>query len=180
MSEMPVREAMKSDLVTVNRGETMDKVARLMTQWNVTAVVVIDGSKPVGVVTEKDVLSQLVAEDKRPSKVRVQDIMSSPVITISGEETVSDALDKMMQFDVSQLPVLDGNDLVGIISKGDVSSAKEKAYHSYEPVEDYKSEEDYPGPAICEICGQHNVHLREVNGRYVCDDCANIAETDSL
>ncbi len=180
MSEMPVREAMKSDLVTVNRGETMDKVARLMTQWNVDVVVVIEGGKPVGLVTGKDILTQLVAEDKKPSKVRVQDIMSSPLITVSGDETVSDALDKMMEFDVSQLPVLDGNDLIGIISKEDISTAKEKSYRLYEPVEEYRSEEDYPGPAICEICGQHNVHLREVNGRYVCDDCANIAETDNF
>ncbi len=182
MSEIPVRDAMKSDLLTVNRSETMDKVARLMTQWNIPAVIVIDGTKPIGMVTEKDVLEQLVAEDRKPSKVHAEDIMSSPLVTIGPEETMSEALDKMIQFDVSRLPVVEGTELIGIVSKADLSNAKERGYSSYEPLEDEKyDEEDYPyGPAICEICGQHNTHLRVVNGRYVCDDCANIAQMDTL
>ena len=178
---MPVRDAMRSDIITASQGETLNKVARLMTQWNVTLVIVTDGEKPLGLVTEKDILGQVVAEDLKPSKVKVEDVMVSPIITISAEETVSDALDKMMEFDVSRLPVMDGNDLVGIVTKGDISNAKERAYHSFESPDDKEDEEEYPfGPAICEICGQHNTHLRVVNGRYVCDDCSNIAEMDTF
>jgi len=178
---MPVRDAMRSDIVTATQGETIDKVARLMTQWKVNAVVVTDGSKPIGLITEKDVLGQVVAEDHKPSKVRAEEIMSSPIITISADETLSDALDKMMEFDVSRLPVLDGNDMVGIVSKNDISDAKERSYRPFEDFEGGGTEEDFPyGPAICEICGQHNTHLRLVNGRYVCDDCANIAEMDNF
>ena len=181
MSGMPIREAMKSDIITVSRRETMDKVARLMTQWNVTFVVVLDGNKPVGVITEKDVLGELVARDRKPSEVRVEEIMSSPVISISADETVSDALDKMMEYDVRRLPVVDGGDLVGLISRSDISDAKEKAFRAYETTAQEGEEEEYPyGPAVCEICGQHSTHLRVVNGRYVCDDCANIAEMDFL
>ncbi len=182
MPEMPVRDAMRSDIISASHDETMNKVARLMSQWKVTVVVVTDGSKPIGLITEKDVVGQVVAEDLKPSKIRAEDIMSSPVITISADETVSDALDKMMQFDVGTLPVMDGNDMVGIISKSDISNAKERAYQSFEHAETEEGEEEeYPfGPAICEICGQHNTHLRVVNGRYVCDDCSNIAEMDSF
>jgi hypothetical protein len=76
---------------------------------------------------------------------------------------------------------MDGNDVVGIISKTDISNAKERAYRSFESSGDLEEEEEYPfGPAICEICGQHNTHLRLVNGRYVCDDCSNIAEMDTF
>lgn len=181
MPEMPVRDAMRSDIITASQGETLNKVARLMTQWAVTLVIVTDGEKPLGLVTEKDILGQVVAEDIKPSKVKVEDIMVSPIITISAEESVSDALDKMMEFDVSRLPVMDGNDVVGIISKADISNAKERAYRSFESAGEVEDEEEYPyGPAICEICGQHNTHLRLVNGRYVCDDCSNIAEMDTF
>lgn len=181
MPEMPVKDAMRSDIITTSQGETMDKVARLMTQWNVTAVVVTDGSKPMGLITEKDILGQVVAEDRKPSKIHAEDIMSSPIITIAADETVSDALDKMMQFDVGRLPVLEGNDMVGIISKTDISNAKERTYPSYGSMDSDPVEEEYPyGPAICEICGQHNTHLRLVNGRYICDDCTNISEMDSF
>ena len=181
MPEMPVREAMRSDIITAKQGDTLEKIARLMTQWKVGVVVVTDGDKPIGLITEKDIMGQVVAEDLKPSKVHVEDIMSSPVITISSEDTVSDALDKMMQFDVSRLPVLEGNDMVGIISKADISMAKERAYQAFEAMTPEKEEEEFPyGPAICEICGQHNTHLRVVNGRYVCDDCANIAEMDTF
>jgi CBS domain-containing protein len=177
---MPVRDAMRSDIITADQDETMDKVARLMAQWKVTVLVVTDASKPVGVITEKDILAQLVAEDLKPSDVQAEDIMSSPIITISGDETVSDALDRMMEFDVSRLPVMDGSDMVGIISKPDISNAKERSFQSFDG-EDENSGEEFPyGPAICEICGQHNTHLRVVNGRYVCDDCTNIAEIDTL
>jgi CBS domain-containing protein len=93
---------MRSDIITADQDETMDKVARLMAQWKVTVLVVTDASKPVGVITEKDILAQLVAEDLKPSDVQAEDIMSSPIITISGDETVSDALDRMMEFDVSR------------------------------------------------------------------------------
>lgn len=181
MPEMPVREAMRSDIITATQRDTMNKVARLMDQWRVTAVVVIDGNKPVGLITERDIMGQLVAEDLRPSKVKAEDLMSSPVITISADESVSEALDKMMQFDVSRLPVVDGNDMIGIVSKNDISNAKERSYQSFDAVEPEPEVEEYPfGPAICEICGQHNTHLRLVNGRYVCDDCANIAEADTF
>jgi CBS domain-containing protein len=181
MPEMPVREAMRSDIITAKQGDTLNKVARLMTQWKVGVVVVIDGDKPIGLITEKDIMGQVVAEDLKPSNVHVEDIMSSPVITVSSEDSITDAFDRMMEYDVSRLPVMDGGDMVGIISKTDISNAKERAYQSFEALPVGQKEEEFPyGPAICEICGQHNTHLRVVNGRYVCDDCANIAEMDTF
>jgi CBS domain-containing protein len=180
MPEMPVREAMKSDIITASGDETMDKIARLMTQWKVAAVIITDGKKPIGLITEKDIIRELVAKDGSPSKIKAEDLMSSPVQTISADESISDALDKMMEYDVSRLPVTDSGDMVGIVSKPDLSEAKERSLDAYEPFEEGGTEEFPYGPAICEICGQHNTHLRLVNGRYVCDDCANIAEMDGF
>ena len=89
MPEMPVRYAMRSDIITASQGETLNKVARLMTQWNVALVIVTDGEKPLGLVTEKDILGQVVAEDLKPSKVKVEDVMVSPIIMISNRNPQS-------------------------------------------------------------------------------------------
>ncbi len=180
MPEMPVREAMKSDIKTANDDETVDKIARLMTQWKVEAVVITDGSKPVGLITGKDIIREVVAKDRKPSTMKAEEMMSTPLLTVSAEDSLSDALNRMMEYDVNKLPVTDRGDMVGIVSRSDLSEAKERSLETFEPLEEGETEE-YPfGPAICEICGQHNTHLRLVNGRYVCDDCSSLAEMDAF
>jgi CBS domain-containing protein len=71
---------------------------------------------PVGIVTEKDIIFRVVAQNKGPFKVTLKDIMSSPIITIDSDKSVKDALTLLKQKGINRLPVVNEGILVGLVT----------------------------------------------------------------
>jgi len=77
---MRVKDVAKSPVVTVDSDATVTEAARLMAEKNISGVIVTERNRPVGVVTERDILKKVAAAAASPSSVRVGDIMSQPLI----------------------------------------------------------------------------------------------------
>ena len=104
--------------LTVAPDVTVHAAARAMTDRNVSAAAVTESDRLVGIITERDVLRQVVAEGLDPAGVRVADVMSSPAISVSLRTSVADAAEIMRDNHIRHLTVLgvDGK-VVGILAQ---------------------------------------------------------------
>lgn len=100
---------------------TVRDIATLMRSWKVGSVIIIEDGRPVGIVTERDFVEKVVAEDRRPSEVRALDIMSRPLVTVGPKESVADAGRKMAQLRLRRLPVVVGDQLIGMLTENDIT-----------------------------------------------------------
>ena len=97
-----------------------DAVAE-MNRHRIGAMVVLDGRRLVGIFTERDVLRRVVGANLDPRRALVADVMSTGVLTISPEATIEQTMNIFTEKRLRHLPVINGGELVGVISIGDIT-----------------------------------------------------------
>ena len=113
-----VRELMTTDVITIDVQATVLEAAILMHKQDVGDLVVMDGVKAQGIVTERDLVRRVMAQ-KKSLDTKVCDIMSSPLITIEDDASLRKAARKMVKYRIRRLPVTKENVLVGIVATSD-------------------------------------------------------------
>ncbi len=180
-SDIPVKEVMTREVCTIRKSDSVHTLAKRMVEYGVGSAVVIENGKPIGIVTEKDLISKVVARNKTPSKVKIEEIMSHPLIKITPQTSLREAARLMIKRGIRRLPVIDkdGN-LVGIITDNDILGVSldlgEFAALVTEHSAGYVEEELKPAEetlaGICEKCGKYTDRLITKNGMNLCEDCA--------
>lgn len=120
---MKVKEAMSKDVVKIDTSKSVHEAAKLMADKGVGCLLITSGRKTLGILTERDLVSKIVAESFDPSKVLVSDVMTTPMYTISSDQPVDRAAELMLKYKVRRLPVVDNDSLVGIITASDLAKA---------------------------------------------------------
>ncbi len=117
---MLVRDFMTSIIVTAESETTVLEAARLMAAEDIGSLIITRGDVLVGMVTRKDLISaQLLSEDTY-SSLSVDAIMTSPVVTISPDADLGQAISVMNQTDFKCLPVMEGDSVIGVVTASDV------------------------------------------------------------
>ena len=116
-----VREAMTGNPESVDQDATVQEAVRTMRELNVGAVPVVGGGRVAGIVTDRDVTVRVIAENRRPAAVRVQEIASTDVVTVTPDTDMNEASALMARHQVRRLPVVEDGRLVGMLSLGDLS-----------------------------------------------------------
>ena len=125
MTTISIGELMTEKLETINTSSSAQEASKKMRDKNVSSLVVIDknnNNKPTGIVTERGLVRKICVNDLKSSSVIIQDIMSSPIITIDSNSSVEVAADVMIQNKVRHLLVVENNDIarpLGIITPTD-------------------------------------------------------------
>jgi len=175
--ELRVSDIMTRHVISVGPETTLAAIAKVMIDNDIGCVLVMEENKPIGIITERDIV-KAVSQKQNPLKVKAKDIMSSPLITITPDATISEASRKMAKHKIERLPVMLGNKLVGIITTRDiikVSPEADEIIKEYIKIRlgEYEAEagraETLEG--ICELCGNYSDNLKEVNGRLLCEEC---------
>jgi sugar-specific transcriptional regulator TrmB/CBS domain-containing protein len=117
LSDMKVEAAMRSPPITIPAESTASKVIDSMIANNIGSVIVVKDSKPVGIITEKDILNRLANIQRDPLKTTAEELMSSPLITIGGERNLLEALELMKSADIRRLVVVMEGQIVGVLSE---------------------------------------------------------------
>jgi CBS domain-containing protein len=124
---MLVREAMRRDVKTIRPNETVRNAAVTMNEKGIGSLVVVSGrGEVVGIITERDILVDVVATGRNPDEVRVEEVMTKDLITITPEKTLEEAADLMTEHKIKKLPVIENNRLIGIITATDLIAYEEK------------------------------------------------------
>jgi CBS domain-containing protein len=105
---------------TVEKGATVAEAVREMNEKGVGALLVTDGNGPVGIFTERDVLKRIVDADRDPALVHVAEVMTRQIITITTETRLEEAMAVMTERRFRHLPVMEGDEIVGMVSSGDL------------------------------------------------------------
>lgn len=115
---MKLKDVMSKRVVTTSPTRTLRHVARLMNRFEIGSVVVREGGKVLGIVTERDVL-RIVAAGRDPDAVRVNKVMSRPVVVAEDVTDLADAVKAMVLHKIKKLPVVRKGRLVGIVTTTD-------------------------------------------------------------
>jgi len=172
-----VKEAMKTNLATVKPEISVKEAAKIMKSRGIGNCIVAD-NKPVGIVTESDIIKKVVAEGLDPSKVSVKDIMTTPIIVINPYVDIEEAMKTMSKCNIRRLPVVEKGKLVGIITQKDVLYFSpmllelSREWSSIEGGDEvYRKKQVFSGK--CEDCGMLSTNLRIIDGRSLCEDCVD-------
>jgi signal-transduction protein with cAMP-binding, CBS, and nucleotidyltransferase domain len=109
-------------LQTANESKSVSEVSKQMNESGKGSVIVVDqNNRPVGIVTERDVVRKVVALDKDPKKITASEIMSKPLISVGPEAYVYDAALIMTKYRIRRLPIVRDNTLLGIVTSTDLA-----------------------------------------------------------
>lgn len=175
---MLVKDVMSSPVITVDEKATVNKVARLMEQHKLGCIIVTgEDEKPSGIITERDLVARVLAKNSRSSKMTAKEVMTSPLITIDPEETLSEAARRMSHLNIRRLGVVYRGQLVGVVSSKDILAVTPELIEMIQEkakIEGTAAEEVPEKPPLagyCDQCGRWSDTLKEVEGNFLCEEC---------
>jgi len=121
-----VKDIMVQNVKTADIDETALKATEIMNKHEIGCIVVVNKEKPVGIVTERDLLKRVLFARKDPGKIRLNGIMSKPPVSICPNITIRKAAQVMIKQRIKKLIVMKNERLMGILSLTDVAAALRK------------------------------------------------------
>ncbi len=185
-TRMVVKDIMSSPVVTLDEDETSNKVANLMDENDLGCVIISNkAGKPVGIITERDLVIRVLAKNLMPDAIKAKEIMTSPLVTITPEATISEAARRMSRLDIRRLGVVYKGNLVGVISSRDILGVmpelieiiQERTRLEDAAQAEETEDEEKPLSGYCDRCGVFSENLKAVDGQNLCEDCRIELET---
>ena len=121
-------------IITAKYSESIFTISTLMKEKQVSSIIIIDqNDKPVGIITERDLVRRVIADGKDPKATQATEIKSDPLITVDADDYLFDAVKIMEKNNIRRLPVVKDNAIVGFVAITDIikhlhTSYKEKHY----------------------------------------------------
>ncbi len=185
-TKLLVKDVMTSPAITIRENAFANKVAGLMDKHDVGCIVVTARhEKPLGIITERDLVIRVLAKNLKPDMIKADAVMTSPLMTIEPDATVAEAARRMSRLNIRRLGVMYKEQLVGIVSSKDVLGVmpelleiiQEKALMEGENMAEEAEKESTPLAGNCDQCGVWSDDLKEIDGEFLCEDCRADLET---
>ena len=167
---------MSSPVVTSFKETMVEQVATLMDSNAIGSIVIIDeGGKPVGIITERDIVVRVVAKGLSPAKTRAGAMMSAPLITVTPDTDINEAAKVMRQHRIRRLIVMDRGEMVGLVGSNDIVSiiptliaiiSETAQITRHLPIS-----REILATGYCERCRQWSGSLTQVEGSFICEEC---------
>ena len=184
MENILVADVMTREPVTAKPEDDLLKCAKKLVKKKVGSLLLVNKKKLIGFIDERDILWALVKKSKKDlSNIKAIDISPKKIITIRPSATVKEAINKMKKLKFERLPVINNNQLVGIITAKDILNFHPELYPELEEFAKIREEvkklkrikkakERSPVEGICEECGETDF-LYRVHGMLICESCRN-------
>jgi CBS domain-containing protein len=115
-----VKNYMRKDISTISTEASATEASKTMLTDKVGYIIVLEKGRPVGIVTERDLVLKIMAEDKNPKDTKISECMSSPLVTIDPDKSIEEAVESMKKHGFRRIPVVKNNIIYGIFSAGDL------------------------------------------------------------
>jgi CBS domain-containing protein len=116
VESLRVEEIMIKDVVTVSPSIHVDEAVKLMNRKNIGCLLVVDGEKTKGIVTQKDLIEKVLEKYKDPKQLKVADVMSRHLVVGSPEMEVHTAANLMFKKKIKKLPIVEKKHIVGLVT----------------------------------------------------------------
>ena len=171
-----VRDIMNSPVVSASPDDTIHDIAKKMKDGNIGSIIIMEKDKPVGIVTDWDIVSKALVNDSKPSQIKSKEVMEE-LYTIEGEESITEAARLLRKHNIKRLGVVYKNRLVGIISSSDVIAVtpdlveivSEKSTIIRGELGIARSASNISG--YCDECGEWSDLLQYDEGTFICEVC---------
>lgn len=170
IKDIMIREVLKIDLEknARNAGEIMRRTRR-------DYLIVTKNGKPIGIVTDTDLIKKVVAKNLIPMHVKIKSIMSAPLVVISKDKNILEATRKMKRSNIKRLAVTEDGKLIGVLSLSDIARNSPEVIDLLEfKLESKEMPTEIKEKAtsgICDSCGNYSSDLENVNGQWFCESC---------
>jgi CBS domain-containing protein len=115
-----VKNYMRKDITTISTEASATEASKIMSTNKVGYILALEKGRPVGIVTERDLVLKIMAEDKNPKETKISECMSSPLVTIDPDKSIEEAVETMKKHGFRRLPVVKNNILYGIFTARDL------------------------------------------------------------
>ncbi len=116
-----VKDIMQKNVITIQEDKTALDAAKLITEKDISFLVILKDNKPIGVITERDFVRKIAAEDKNAAQIPLSKIMSYKFRWVEPSTDIEDAVQKMLNHNIRRLIVLENEKLVGVITQTDLA-----------------------------------------------------------
>lgn len=115
-----VRDVMSKDVKVVRPDSSVKEVVATMNKFNIGSIIVVQSGRPVGIITERDILRRVAEPCLAPEALTAKQVMTSPVVTINETSSIDEAARLMAKKKVKKLPVMNQQKLVGMLTLTDI------------------------------------------------------------
>ncbi len=184
MRDIIVADVMTRDIIFVKPDTSLLDCAKIFVKKRVGSLVVLDKKRLVGFISQRDILWALIKKSRKDlAKIRVIDISRKKIATIKPTATLEEALRKMKKLKFRRLPVVQGKEIVGILTIRDILTFHPEIYPELEELKQIREEaeklkrvrkaknREYMHEGVCEECGATDI-LQKIDGRLLCNTCA--------
>ncbi len=173
-SGIKVIDIMTGEVIIARPEMTITEIAKLMNSFRIGGSPVVEHGKVIGMITERDIMTKVVAANQQPSQINVGQVMTAPPKVIATiDEDMDSVAAKMAKFDVTRIPVVDDeHNLMGIVTNRDVLKNSKELINVLVEQARVKAETwgDHTAFGKCELCGE-STHLVFKKNQFVCDSC---------
>lgn len=176
-----VGDVMTISPIVISSDKNIVDCSKLMKDKHVGAVVIRekeDDKSKIGLLTEQDIVREVIAKGKDPLNTRLSEVMVENLVTISPDKDVFDALSKMKELNIRHLPVIDNEEMVGLLTLKDILKIEPQLFELMVDRIELREEERKPihrkseNEGMCNLCGEYTTELKEKDGVMVCEDCS--------
>ncbi|MDD4308312.1 MAG: CBS domain-containing protein [Thermoplasmata archaeon] len=176
--KLPVSEIMVTDIPQMEPFESVEDAAASMVEHGTGCVIISEEGNPIGMVTERDIVRKVVSARKNPARVKLSEIMSSPIVWVPRNTDILDAAKHMSKLKIRKLVIMHDGRLLGVVSAQDILGiaphliqvTRELASLS-DDAEDMLSASIEQASGYCESCKGYSDMLEYHDGELMCPDC---------
>lgn len=172
--EARIEEVMTDGVIAIEKDRSIREAAQMLKEEGIRGLVAVDGGEAVGIIVCRDIAYQLVSEGKDPERTKVEDIMSTDLIVAEQQELLDDVAMAMVRNNISRVPVVRDDMLVGIVTQSDILRAWPgfaEILEEQEELDAAAAPRETSREGICEDCENYSEDLQEVNGILLCPEC---------
>ena len=172
--KVEIHEVMTDGVIAIEKDEDIVEAAELLEEEYIRGLVVVDGGDAVGIIVCRDIVYQVVSKGLNPEEVAVEDVMSTDLIVAEADEYLDEVAMAMAKNNISRVPVVDGEMLVGIVTQSDIL----RAWPGFAEIMEEEIEMDAEATpregsrsGNCEECENYSEDLRNIGGLLLCEEC---------
>jgi CBS domain-containing protein len=113
---------MVSNVITLEKNAWVMDAVEIMNKHGIGCLVIMENENPIGIITERDLLRRMLAESRNPKKIRVEEIMSKPLVVGKPDLDIQEVIELMFDKKIKKIPIVEDEKLVGIVTLTDLVS----------------------------------------------------------
>jgi CBS domain-containing protein len=115
-----IHDIMITKVITTTKNSTLEEAIKLMNDHEIGCLIVTENKKAVGILTERDLLKRILAKSENLKRIRVQEVMSTPLISVEPTVEIGDASKLMFEKNIKKMPITRKGELIGLVTLTDI------------------------------------------------------------